>query len=160
MAGLDLHADWNIAPRFKYSFNGAYVYGQNTSDNVALIDMPPLNMTNTIRYTKTEWHSFFAELRSEAVFTQTRYPDYNFTTPVPVNGEFADVLVDVSTPPSGYQLLQFTSGMQFTMGKTLASVNISVNNIFNSSYRDYLNRQRLYTDEIGRNFQLQIKLNY
>ncbi len=160
MAGLDLHADWNIAPRFKYSFNGAYVYGQNTSDNVALIDMPPLNMTNTIRYTKTEWHSFFAELRSEAVFTQTRYPDYNFTTPVPVNGEFADVLVDVSTPPSGYQLLQFTSGMQFTMGKTLASVNISVNNIFNTSYRDYLNRQRLYTDEIGRNFQLQIKLNY
>jgi len=160
MAGMDVHADWNITSRFKYSFNGAYVYGQNTSDDVALIDMPPLNMTNTIRYTKTEWHSFFAELRSEAVFTRTRYPDYNFTTTVLVNGELVETLVDVSTPPPGYQLLHFTSGMQFTMGKTLTSVNLSVNNIFNTSYRDYLNRQRLYTDEVGRNFQLQLKLNY
>lgn len=160
MAGLDLHADWNIDTRFKYSFNGAYVYGQNTSDDVALIDMPPLNIANTIRYTKAEWHSFFAELRNETVFTQNRYPDYNFTTPVPVNGEFTDVLVDVSTPPKGYNLLHFTSGMQFRVGKTLAAVNVSVNNFFNISYRDYLNRQRLYTDEAGRNFQLQLKLNY
>ena len=136
------------------------MYGQNTDNNLPLIDMPPLNMTNTIRYTKTEWHSFFTELRSEAVFTQTRYPNYNFTAQLPVDGNFVDTKVDISTPPAGYHLLHFTSGMQFKMGKTLASVNLSVNNIFNTSYRDYLNRQRLYTDETGRNFQLQLKFNY
>ena len=160
MAGLDLHADWNITNRFKYSFNGAYVYGQNTDDDVALIDMPPVNMTNTVRYTKTEWQNFFTELRSEAVFTQTRYPNYNFTAQLPIDGNFVDTTVDISTPPAGYHLLHFTSGMQFKIGKTTASVNVSVNNIFNTSYRDYLNRQRLYTDETGRNFQLQLKFNY
>ena len=160
MAGLDLHADWNITNRLKYSFNGAYVYGQNTTEDIPLVDMPPLNIANTIRFTKTEWNGFFAELRSEAIFKQTRYPNYNFNANVPVNGILVPTLVNISTPPGGYQLLHFTTGMQFNMGKTLASVNVSVNNIFNTAYRDYLNRQRLYTDETGRNFQLQLKLNY
>ncbi|KGO84919.1 hypothetical protein Q765_19005 [Flavobacterium rivuli WB 3.3-2 = DSM 21788] len=160
MAGLDLHADWNITNRFKYIFSGAYVYGQNTAENLPLIDMPPVNISNTIRFTKTEWNSFFAELRSEAVFTQTRYPDYNFNANVLVNNEFVSTLTDISTAPKGYHLLHFTTGMQFKTGKSLIAVNFSVNNIFNIAYRDYLNRQRLYTDEPGRNFQLQLKFNY
>lgn len=160
MAGFDVHADWNITNRFKYNFNGAYVYAQNTSEDIPLIDMPPLNVTNTIRFTKTEWNGFFAELRSEAVFKRTRYPNYNFHADVPVNGVLVPTLVNISTPPPGYQLLHFTTGLQFAMGKKMASVNFSVNNIFNTAYRDYLNRQRFYTDEIGRNFQLQFKLNY
>jgi len=94
------------------------------------------------------------------VFTQTRYPNNNFYADVPVNGEFVSTLVNISTPPPGYHLLHFTTGMQFPLGKTLAAVNFSINNIFNATYRDYLNRQRLYTDEVGRNFQLQLKLNY
>jgi iron complex outermembrane receptor protein len=160
MAGLDLHADWNITNRFKYSFNGAYVYGQNTAQDLPLIDMPPVNTTSTLRYTRAEWHSFFAEMRSEAVLTQSRYPNYNFYADMLVDGTFVPTLVDISTPPTGYHLLHFTSGMQFKLGKTTASVNVTVNNIFNTSYRDYLNRQRLYIDEVGRNFQLQLKFNY
>jgi len=160
MAGLDLHADWNITNGFKYSFNGAYVYGQNTTEGLPLIDMPPVNIANTIRFTKTQWNSFFAELRSDAVFTQSRYPNYNFDANVLINNELVPTLTDISTPPKGYQLLHFTTGMQFKAGKTLTSVNFSINNIFNTTYRDYLNRQRLYTDEPGRNFQLQLKFNY
>lgn len=160
MAGLDLHMGYNISSRLAYNFNGAYVYGQNTRDNIALIDMPPLNLTNTVRYTYKEWHSFFAEVRSEAVFKQSHYPNYNFTAPVPVNGEYVATLVDISTPPAGYQLLHFSTGTQFNLGRNSLAVNLSVNNIFNTTYRDYLNRQRLYTDEVGRNVQLQLKFNY
>ena len=160
LTGIDLNANWKITDNFKYTLNAAYVNGENVSDNVPLIDMPPLNIVNTIRYTKQDWHNLFLELRSEAVFKQNRYPDYNFYANVPQNGELVPVLVDVSTPPPGYQLLHFASGVQFPLGKTVASVNFSINNILNTSYRDYLNRQRLYTDEIGRNFQLQLKLNY
>jgi iron complex outermembrane receptor protein len=28
------------------------------------------------------------------------------------------------------------------------------------AYRDYLNRQRFFADEIGRSFQIQLKFNY
>ena len=160
MAGADLHMGYNISNRWGYSFNSAYVYGQNTRDNLPLIDMPPVNITNTVRYTYKEWHSFFAEVRSESVLKQWRYPNYNFTAPVPVNGELVQTLVDISTPPSGYELLHFTTGVQFSVGKNVAAVNFSVYNLLNTSYRDYLNRQRLYTNEVGRNFQLQLKFNY
>jgi len=35
-----------------------------------------------------------------------------------------------------------------------------VQNILNVAYRDYLNRQRFFADEIGRSFQIQLKFNY
>ena len=35
-----------------------------------------------------------------------------------------------------------------------------VDNILNTAYRDYLNRQRYFTDDLGRNFRIQLKLNY
>lgn len=159
MAGLDLHTSWDISSRFSHSFNFAYVHADNTTKKEPLIDMPPLNISNTVRYMR-DWHKLFFVLRSEAIFTQTRYPNNNFYADVPVNGELVPTLVDISTPPAGYHLLHFASGMQFPLGKTLASVNFSVNNIFNTAYRDYLNRQRLYTDDVGRNFQLQLKFNY
>jgi len=47
-----------------------------------------------------------------------------------------------------------------TSENTGLAVNFSVLNIFNTQYRDYLNRQRLYTDDLGRNFQLRLKFNY
>ncbi len=160
LTGIDFHSDWNISSHFKHSLNMAYVHGTNTNTDEPLIEMPPFNMVNTLRYTKPDWHNLYLEMRSEAIFTQNRYPDYNFYADVPQNGELVPVLVDVSTPPAGYYLLHFSSGASFQLGKTIASVSLSINNIFNTTYRDYLNRQRLYTDEVGRNFILQIKFNY
>lgn len=160
LMGADFHSDLYLGSHFKHSLNMAYVYGTNRNTDEPLIDMPPLNITNTLHYAFNDNHNSYLELRSEAVFAQSRYPDYNFYADVPQDGELVPVLVDVSTPPAGYHLLHFNSGADFTIGKTLASVSFSVNNIFNTSYRDYLNRQRLYTDDIGRNFMLQIKFNY
>ncbi|MGV3460307.1 MAG: TonB-dependent receptor [Flavobacterium sp.] len=159
LAGLDVQAAWQVCNAFRYSFTGAYIYGQDTKDDLPLVDMPPLNISNAIRYTSS-WKNLYAELRSETVFRQNRYPNNNFFTDVPVDGELVPVLTDVSTPPAGYHLLHFTSGLQFKIAGVQSAVSFSVHNIFNTSYRDYLNRQRLYLDEAGRNFQLQLKLNY
>lgn len=161
LAGLDLHTNWKIASNWQHSFSFAYVYGQDTTKDQPLIEMPPLNIANTIRYTKENWHQLFLELRSEAIFKQTRYPDNNFNVDLPVNGELVNTPVDVSTPPAGYHLLHFNSGITFnTSQKSTVTVGLSVLNIFNTTYRDYLNRQRLYTDDLGRNVQLQLKFNY
>lgn len=159
LAGLDVQAAWQVSDAFRYSVTGAYIYGQDTKNDLPLVDMPPLNITNAIRYT-SPWKSLYAEVRSEAVFRQSRYPDNNFFTNIPVDGELVPILTDVSTPPPGYHLLHFTSGLQFKIAGVQSALSFSVNNIFNTSYRDYLNRQRLYLDEAGRNFQLQLKLNY
>ncbi|AXG73598.1 TonB-dependent receptor [Flavobacterium arcticum] len=160
LTGIDLNTHWKPLQNLQHTFGFAYVRGTNTVTDEPIIDMPPLNINNTVRYTIPKWHDLFVELRNETVFTQSRYPNYNFYTDVPQDGELISTLVDVSTPPKGYSLLHFTSGVQFALGKMQTAVNLSVYNIFNTTYRDYLNRQRLYTDEAGRNIQLQIKFTY
>lgn len=160
LTGVDFHSDVYLGKHLKYSLNMAYVHGTNRDTDEPLIDMPPFIIGNSLLYTFNDRHNFYLELNSQAVFKQNRYPNYNFYADVPQDGELVPVLVDVSTPPPGYHLLNFSSGMDFTLGKTLTSVSFTVNNIFNTSYRDYLNRQRLYTDDIGRNFILQLKFNY
>jgi iron complex outermembrane receptor protein len=39
-------------------------------------------------------------------------------------------------------------------------VGLYVNNLLNTSYRNYLNRLRYYADDVGRNITLQLKYNY
>lgn len=161
LTGIDLMGHWEANDNWRYSSGIAYVHGTDTTHDRPLIDMPPLNLTNTLRYSKPGWHSFFMELRSEAVFRQNRYPNNNFTANLPIDGEIVPTLVDISTPPPGYHLLHFNSGISFKTFKTgTATLGFSVLNISDTAYRDYLNRHRLYIDDVGRNFQLQLKINY
>ncbi len=159
--GLDFHSQWNIATNWQHKFSFAYVNGEDLSNNEPLTDMPPITISTSVQYKKPEWNSLVLELQSESVFRQKRYPNFNFETDIVVDGEFVPVMVDISTPPKAYQLFHFYSEMKFkTFKKMETTIAFSVQNILNTTYRDYLNRQRFFVDEIGRNIQLQFKLNY
>ena len=161
MTGLDFETHWKINKNWQHQFSLAYVNGKDISANEALIDMPPLNINNKIQFAKKEWNNLLLELKSEIATRQSRFPDNNFKTNIIVDQELVEVDVDISTPPKGYQLLHFYSEMKFnTFKKASTTLAFSVQNIFNTTYRDYLNRQRLFADEMGRNFQLQLKINY
>ena len=139
----------------------AYVNGQNLSTDAYLIDMPPVVIQNKIQYKNETWFNFVSELKSEVVFRQNQFPNYNFETNIIVNNELTPVLVDISSPPKGYHLLHFYSEMTFKINKKNSlTTSFSVQNIMNTTYRDYLNRQRFFVDEMGRNIQIQLKFNY
>jgi iron complex outermembrane receptor protein len=59
---------------------------------------------------------------------------------------------DYSEPPKGYQLVQANWGINLKK----IDVGIRINNALNTSYRDYLNRFRYFTDDQGRNISLRI----
>ena len=161
LVGIDFQTHWDITNQWQHSFALAYVNGYDQSKNEPLIDMPPLNMNNKISFSKKEWHELVLELKSEFVVEQKRFPNNNFTTSIVEDNELVEVEVDISTPPPAYHLLHFYSEMKFnTFKKATTIVAFSVQNIFNVSYRDYLNRQRYFADEIGRSFQIQLKFNY
>lgn len=161
LKGVDFQSNWDITNQLQYSFLLSYVNGKDKNTNQPLIDLPPLNINNKIHFLKKEWHELVLELKSEIVFQQKQYPNNNFSTKIIENSQLVDVTVDISTPPPGYHLLHFYSEMKFnTFKKTKTTVAFSVQNMFNASYRDYLNRQRFFADEIGRSFQLQLKFNY
>lgn len=161
LTGIDLNTKWNMSERFSHEFSLAYVNGKNISTDDFLIDIPPFVWNNKIQYKNESWFNFVTELKSELVFRQNQYPNYNFETNIIVDNTLTPVLVDISSPPKGYHLLHFYSEMTFKVNKKNSlTTSFSVQNIFNTTYRDYLNRQRFFVDEIGRNIQIQFKFNY
>ncbi len=159
--GFDFDTHWNIASNWHHHFSLAYVKGNDVSNNDDLIDIPPLNINTKIQFTKKEWNHLLLELKSEMVFQQTQFPNNNFITNIIVNDVVTPVEVDISSSPNAYHLLHFYSEMKFkTTQKVNTTVAFSIQNILNTDYRDYLNRQRFFADEMGRNVQLQLKINY
>lgn len=161
LTGVDFNSEWQMSEHWQHRLLLTYVNGRDKTNNDAIIDMPPLTLNNRIQFNKKEWNNLTLELQSEMVFRQTQFPDNNFTTNIIENGNFVPVEVDISTPPPAYHLLHFTSDFQFKVtDHSLATLGFSVFNILDTPYRDYLNRQRFYADELGRNFQIQLKINY
>lgn len=161
LTGIDLNSEWQINEHWQHRLLLSYVNGKDKTNDDFIIDMPPLNINNRISFNKKDWKNLTLELQSEMVFRQTQFPNNNFMTNIIVDGELSPVEVDISSPPAAYHLLHFASDFQFKMANnSMATLGFSVFNLLDTKYRDYLNRQRFYTDELGRNFQIQLKINY
>ncbi|SCY60205.1 TonB-dependent receptor [Flavobacterium caeni] len=160
LAGVDFQSKFQATKHWRHELSLAYVNGRDVSGSADLIDMPPLNIGNKIQFAKEEWNRLLLELKSEWVTHQSQYPRNNFETNIVVDGVQVPVIVDISTPPPAYHLLHFYSEVKFKTLGAQTTLAFAVQNILDTRYRDYLNRQRFYADETGRNFQIQLKFNY
>ena len=72
---------------------------------------------------------------------------------VPVN-------VDFAPPPNAYQLFGISTGFGFKPFEKAKvwSLNMSIQNLFNTAYRDYLSRYRYFTDDAGFNFLIRLQI--
>ena len=121
--------------------------------------MPPSNFKNEIVYKNSEYNNLRISLQSAYIFRQNEFPNNNFEVYIPQTE--TNEIVDFSTPPNAYHLLNFNSSIDFkTSNKTALTVGLEISNLLNTSYRNYLSRLRLYADDLGRNFLLTFKLNY
>ena len=161
LVGLDMDTHWNWSKQWTQNLAMSYVRGKDVSKDEPLIDMPPLNLNTKIQYVNPRWNDLLLYLKADFMFEQTRFPNNNFVVYVFENGNLVPREVDISTPPPAYQLVHFYSEMKFkTFKKSTITLVFSVQNIGNIQYRDYLNKQRYYADEMGRNLQIQLKINY
>ena len=157
--GVDLTWDQKITNAIYYSNKTSFIRGKDVDNNRDLIDIPAARTINNIGYTNNKWHQFKANLESVFVFQQHLFPDNNFETFIPTTN--SNVLVDVSSTPNKYHLLNFNSDATFKVSeKVNATIGITVTNILNTNYRAYLNRLRYFADDLGRNYLLQLKFNY
>jgi iron complex outermembrane receptor protein len=137
--------------RFVHQFS--LVKGYDKTSNEPLISMPAANTLNSLVYTNPNFNNISIAIQSNYVFRQNEFPNTNFEVVLPDSIQ----TVDISTPPSGYHLLNLniTAAIKPDM-----QVGLYVNNLLNTSYRNYLNRLRYYADDVGRNITLQLKYNY
>ena len=157
--GVDIDINKKINNNLKYNGGISLLRGDNISEDIPLILMPATNFNNSISYFNENLNSLTLSLNHKTVLQQKRYPDYNFFTFNPILQE--DVYVDISSTPPTYSLFSFNSSMSFkAFKKGSLKIEFNVENIFNTSYREYLNRLRYFADDLGRNFNLKIKINY
>lgn len=161
LLGLDLDANYRISDHFNYRGKFSTVDGRETGSERALFDIPATQLSQAFSYQNYSWHNLNLTVRGKANLKKQNYPDDNFRIKVLDNGVYQEELVDISSPPSGYFLTSFEAAAIFHPYKNGAMhVRLSIDNIFNVSYRDYLNHLRYYTDNTGRNFSLQLKFTY
>lgn len=157
--GIDFNASYVFSDHMSFNNRSSLVKGYDRFRDKPLINIPPVNTINEIVYYNSKLKNLRLAVQSEYVFRQNEYPDTNFEIYIPQTE--TRELVDVSTPPDAYHLFNFNSSIDFDFSeKSKLSLGFGISNLFNISYRNYLNRLRFYADDLGRNFLLNIKYNY
>lgn len=144
--GFDVWGELSLSDHWSYRLNSSYIYAQDLENKEGIIDIPPFQLRNQISYTNSELNNFSSTLVSEFVGRQNRFPV---------------ALLQLSEPPAAFHLIHFQNSIDLNwFKKAKLQLSFNINNLLNTSYRDYLNRLRFFADELGRNFQIQVNINF
>lgn len=157
--GFDLSGNFQLHKRVWLNSKLSYLHAQDITHNQPLIMIPPNRWENTLHY---DWKKTGVSLTNLYVAKQNRVPDKVIFSDIPTNEiVFNQYGGDFAPPPPAYSLWSAAVSQQFKLGQNNGlSVSLTVSNLFNTTYRDYLNRFRYFTDEIGRNFTLRAKYTF
>ena len=157
--GFDVKYDRQYLTNFFVGHQFSIIKGYERANDKPLINMPPVNLKNQISYNFPKLNNLNVSLESEYVFKQNEYPNNNFEVFIPTEQVYQ--LLDTSTPPSAYHLLNFAAsiGLKAENGGNY-KINLRIENLFNNLYKNYLNRLRYFTHEMGRNILLSVSYSY
>ena len=149
--GLDIDASIILNKNFYLDNQLSILKGRDLTRKEPLISMPPVNINNEIVYQNEKANNLTISLKSEYVFRQNNFPDNNFDVFIALS-ETTEIL-DLSTPPEAYHLFNFNSSVDVITKKNYnLSFSLGIRNLLNINYRNYLNRLRYYSHDLGRSF--------
>jgi len=157
MLGVDMDAELSILDNLKWKSGYSVLRGDDLTNNQPLILMMPARNRNSIEIMLHKPSQFYVTLENDNVFRQKRYPIANLPVTFIKDGVERSEIVDFSTPPAAYTSFNATLGANLFKHVNL---NFRINNLFNTEYREYLNRLRYYMYEPGRNFVVTLKYNF
>lgn len=143
--GLDYGMNINLHPNWTYELGIAIVRAKNTSTDTYLPYIPSDRYRQAIRYSLPLQKLADSYIKIEQVI-QDKQRGYTEGS-------------DFSTPPPAYQLFNIAAGT-FIKSKTtgIIGIHLTVDNLLNKEYKDYMDRFRYYAHGLGRNISL--KINY
>lgn len=150
--GIDLYTRFDITSQVNTSLSASYIDGQDLSQGETLINIPSNNVLAQISYaTLKPIKVLNRSLENIKISVENRY---SFTkTGITEEQDFL-------APPDGYNLLSIDLTGDIQLAKSRLRLSTSIDNLFNVRYRDYLNRQRYFSDDIGRNINLGLNLRF
>jgi iron complex outermembrane receptor protein len=161
---LFLGADYSWQKKLNKNISGvfgfSYLWSRNISENVPLINQPPISTRLEIQWEQGKLWGLESSkwmIRPSYTFRQFQAPRtvlpqslIDGTKIITTDSEIFDFI----GAPQGYFLLDLSWNFKW---KNLSG-SIAAQNLLNSRYRDYLNEMRYFADEPGRN--LLFTLNY
>lgn len=140
--GFDLSGSYEFTDKISAYAKGSIIRAKNTeADNYfPFIPSDRMDWGIAFEFGKKQQTNKLT-LSNMLVARQNREPDF-----------------DLAPAPPGYALINLGYQRQFLIGNDKLNLGIQIQNLLNSSYKEYMNRFRYFTDDIGRNILL--KINY
>lgn len=155
--GIDVDAQLHFTDYLKWKGSFSVLKGDDFTHNEPLILMMPTNFRNGIEFNSKKDNGFYILIENETSLHQNRFPLRNLNVDFIENGTLVSQELDYSTPPSGYSIFNVALGVDVL--KNL-NFNFRLNNVFNTEYREYLNRLRYFMPEPGRNFVATLQFKF
>ncbi|MES2589428.1 MAG: TonB-dependent receptor, partial [Bacteroidota bacterium] len=147
-SGLDFYFSYKIIEKVEFSLKSSIVRAFNLTSRTFLVGIPADRFEPSISFKKEfkKGNKFVFQVSAPIIRTQDRI----------------DVNSDYVSPPKEYFLLNTQAIYSFKVKKQTIDLCLEISNLTNTIYRDYLNRFRYFSDEIGRNIGLKliIPINY
>ncbi|MBK1441460.1 TonB-dependent receptor [Parapedobacter sp. ISTM3] len=144
--GADLSVTYELPYSLDYQLNASLIRARDSRNDVFLPYIPADRLNHRVRWQIPLMNKVasdtYVTLEHRWVFEQKRYePDS-----------------DYAPPPPAYHLFALYAGSKLAVGSHQLDVGISLNNAFNTAYREYMNRFRYYSHNLGR--EVGIRLSY
>lgn len=145
--GFDLGTSYLFTDTFSVGAKYSYIRGNNVSESVPLVFMPANNALLNADFSGFK-EGFFRNsslgLSYKYVWKQNHLLDWQ----------------DILPAPEAYQLVNINFNSDFMLNNTKINTYFKVKNVFNVAYRDYLNRLRYFSDDIGRSITLGFRVSF
>ncbi len=142
--GADLSASYSPANGLFLTGRAAILRAMNLTENNYLALMPADRFEGGVRF------EFNDGERLMGPFVKAGVAHTLLQTRTPLNEDYAPA-------PPAYTLVQLGGGFMIPMEVGNLECGLTLDNATNTRYRNYLNRFRYFTDEMGRNLFLRIK---
>jgi iron complex outermembrane receptor protein len=159
LSGLDLAAAYQFDAHVGAAIKASLLRAWDKQKKQWLIQMPADRYEASIEYNlgnARKINETYFSISSTWVLQQTRVPS---TGNIEVPGTTVKQS-DYLNPPPAYFLLALEAGTKLKMKHSNWSFILSVTNAANRTYRDYMNSFRYFSDEMGRNISLRVRIPF
>jgi iron complex outermembrane recepter protein len=167
LAGADITAAWSLTDKLLWNSKISLLRAMDVLHDDYLLYIPSSRAETSFRYMVKQagvLKNAYIEPKLKYVTKQTQAPRVitvsQFKESIengtdPLQGKTTNF--DFMEAPDAYYLVNISAGFLLKSEKVQYNFRASVENLMNYSYREYSNRFRYYSDDIGRNFILSVK---
>jgi iron complex outermembrane receptor protein len=144
MCGIEFSATKTFAKKILWHMKGNVLYAKDLTNKKYIFGLPPARFETDIDY------KFYQKEKNNIHFI--------VATSYTLKQNLVNVNEDYVPTPDAYLLLNTDLIAEWNIARQLVKFNIGIHNLLNKKYRDYLNRNRYFANELGRTISVRCSI--